>query len=95
MNDATELVKLIKRAAVEAVEAQKPLSVCFGRVLSADPIKVSVDQKMVLGKNQLINTDRLAAVNTDDELVMLRAEGGQRFVVLDRICCDRQKGGVV
>lgn len=95
MNDAAELVRLIKRAAVEAVEAQKPMSLCFGRVISRSPIKISVEQKMVLGKNQLIYTDRLDSASIGDEVVLLRADGGQRFVVIDRICGEGQNGGTV
>jgi len=52
--DAAELVKSIKRAAVEAVEAGKPVEVCFGTVESVSPIKIKVEQKMTLGAAQLV-----------------------------------------
>lgn len=54
MPDAVELVKIIKKAAVEAMEASKPVNVCFGIVESANPLKIRVEQKMVLGKSQLV-----------------------------------------
>lgn len=54
MPDAIKLVKFIKRIALEAVEAAKPVQICFGTVKSAKPLKIYVDQKMTLGKNQLI-----------------------------------------
>lgn len=54
MPDAVELVKTIKRAAIEAVESEKPVEVCFGVVTSASPLKILVEQKMTLGSAQLV-----------------------------------------
>lgn len=54
MPDANELVKALKKAAVEAVDASKPVNVFFGVVVSASPLKINVEQKMVLGEAQLI-----------------------------------------
>ena len=52
--DAVELMKLIKKAAIQAVEASKPVQICFGLVKSTKPLKIYVDQKMTLGEKQLI-----------------------------------------
>ncbi len=52
--DANELLRLIKRSALEAVEAGKPVNVCYGKVMSLNPLKVSVDQKLILGAAQLV-----------------------------------------
>jgi len=52
--DAVEFVKTMKKAAVEAVEATKPVYVYFGEVISASPLKINVEQKMILGEAQLI-----------------------------------------
>ena len=54
MPDAVEFVKTMKKAAVEAVEATKPVYIYFGEVLSASPLKINVEQKMILGEAQLI-----------------------------------------
>lgn len=54
MLDANELVALLKKAALDAVEASKPVNVYFGEVLSASPLKINVEQKMILGEKQLI-----------------------------------------
>lgn len=54
MPDANELVALLKKAALDAVEASKPVNVYFGEVLSASPLKINVEQKMILGEKQLI-----------------------------------------
>lgn len=54
MPDANGLVDTLKRAAVEAVKAGKPVNVYFGEVVSASPLKINVEQKMILGEKQLV-----------------------------------------
>lgn len=127
--DANELVNTLKRAAVEAVEAGKPVNVYFGEVVSASPLKINVEQKMILGEKQLIlsrnvtdfktkitagniknyyytgdvnsgtapvSPSHVHAVGTieitvhnglavGDEVILIRQQEGQRFIVVDRI----------
>lgn len=123
-------MRLIKKAAVEAVEAEKPAAVCFGKVTGTAPLRIFVDQRFVLGEKQLILTkavtdhavDALVGFYTEEseeadsleahrhsckgrkkivlpnglregeEVILLRAEGGQRFIVLDRVCDYDVKG---
>lgn len=124
--DASGLVEAIKKAAVEAVEAGKPVNVCFGKVVSEMPLKINVEQKMELGEQQLIlarnvteyattisvnwetensggDTGETAdgqhrhhimgqkqaiihnALKTGDEVIIIRQQEGQKFIVVDRI----------
>ncbi len=55
--DSNTIIKLIKRAALDAVMAQKPMAFCLGEVVSANPLKISVDQKMTLTAAQLLLTN--------------------------------------
>lgn len=52
--DATELTKVIKKAALKAQESTKPVNVCFGTVESTNPLTINVEQKMTLGEKQLV-----------------------------------------
>lgn len=54
MADVVELVKAMKRAALEAIEASKPVNVYFGQVIADAPLQINVEQKMILGNSQLI-----------------------------------------
>lgn len=54
MFNADDLVKLIKKSALEAVNASKPSNVVFGKVISESPLKIKVDQKLVLTSAQLV-----------------------------------------
>lgn len=69
MADANGLVEALKRAAIEAMESKKPVNVCFGKVVSAMPLKINVEQRMDLGEGQLILcrsvTDFAATVTVD------------------------------
>ncbi len=65
MPDAVELMKTIKQAAVEAVDAQKPAEVCFGKVTSVSPLKIVVEQKMILGEAQLILSRNVTDFKTE------------------------------
>lgn len=126
MADAVELLKTIKKAAIEAVQASKPAEICFGKVTSASPLKILVDQKMTLGKGQLVLTRNVTDFQTEvtvdwltenksggsgydafaihnhpikgrkkitvhnglgvgDEVILFRQQGGQKYVVVDRI----------
>lgn len=128
--DANELVETLKRAAVEAMQATKPVNVYFGEVVSAAPLKINVEQKMMLGEKQLILSRNVTNFKTSiiggniknyyytgsttdsgtapvspshvhavgkieitvhnglvvgDEVILIRQQEGQKFIVLDRI----------
>lgn len=130
--DTNALVAAVKQAAVEAVKADKPTAICFGKVLSASPLSIQVDQKLTLSAAQLILTSLVSdfsvpmtmSFNTEnyyftgakppeggtapvspshkhavsgkktvtvhlglsvgESVILLRADGGQKYIVLDR-----------
>lgn len=127
--DMVELMKTIKKAAVDAVNASKPVEICFGKVTSVSPLKILVEQKMTLGKEQLVLTRNVTDYKTyitggnvqdyyytgsnlsgsapvspshvhaigkvqitvhnglvvGDEVILLRQQGGQKYIVVDKI----------
>lgn len=124
--DSNTIIKLIKRAAIDAVMAQKPMAMCLGEVVSASPLKISVDQKMTLTSAQLMLTNAVRdhivymtvdhttenasggsgdnsfashshtykgkkkfivhyGLNAGEKVILLRCDGGQKFIVLDRV----------
>lgn len=68
MLDAAQLITAMKRAALEAVEASKPVNIYFGEVVSAAPLKINVEQKMLLGDKQLILTRQVTDYSMDVEV---------------------------
>lgn len=85
--DYSALVKAIKKAGTEAVNASGPVTICFGKVMSVAPLKVLVDQKMTLGAAQLVLTRNVTdnSLVNGDEVVLLRQQGGQKYVIIDRV----------
>lgn len=121
-----EFLRIIKKAAVDAVKAEKLTEVCFGTVTAVSPMKISVEQKMTLGEAQLLLCRNVTDFEVDisvewesenesggsgenafaehshsikgkkkitvhnglavgDEVILLRQQGGQKFVVWDRL----------
>lgn len=66
MPKPTNAVELVKKAAVEAVDASKPVHILFGTVISASPLKIQVDQKAIYTEKMLV----LARNVTDYEVDM-------------------------
>ena len=128
MADANGLVEAMKRAARDERESSKPVNVYFGEVVSKSPLKINVEQKMVLGEAQLVLarnvTDYMTTVTVQwdteigvlspdgkttappphlhdivgqknflmhnalevgDEVILIRQQEGQKFIVIDRI----------
>lgn len=100
LHDTNDLLELIKKIAVKTVEAGKPADFCFGKVTSTSPLKISIEQKITLDVAQLILTRNVTnfetklngsevtvenALKLNEEVVLLRQKGGQKFLVLDRV----------
>lgn len=57
MRDSKDLVRIVQKISGNASEAGKPANVFFGTVVSPEPeLKIKVEQKITLNKNQLILT---------------------------------------
>lgn len=48
------LLDLIKKAALDAVKAQKPVSVFYGTVISISPLKIQLSTNLILTKEFLV-----------------------------------------
>ena len=119
-----------EKVAKEVYEASKPTQVCYGEVTSDSPLKIQVDQKLVLEEEQLVlcrsvtdyecdvefslKTEKLQhnhtgvhgptqpvtlqykvknkkkmkvynALKKGDAVLLIREQGGQKYIVIDRI----------
>lgn len=83
---SNQLLQAIKLAAVEAVEASKPCAVVYGKVKSKVPLTINIDQKITLTSAFLVVTNSAKDnLNVGDTVAMLRIQGGQQFLVLDKV----------
>lgn len=53
------MVNIIKQTSIDAVELNKPLNVYYGKVISTNPLKISLNQKITLEKEQVILTKQV------------------------------------
>ena len=95
LHDTTDLMVLIKKIAANAIEAGKPTDYFFGKVLSKSPLKISVEQKIILDSAQLILTRNVTEFETEITIegkrhkikVHNELDNGEEVILL------RQKGG--
>ena len=128
MADFAPLLQVMKQSAKETGDAVKPVQVCFGKVVSESPLKIQLDQKITLGKAQLVLTRSVTdyeveltasewttkevsggsgdasfaahkhgfdnakkkttihnALKTGEQVLLLRQQGGQKYIVVDRV----------
>ena len=64
MLNSIDLLNVIKKAAVDAVNASQPSDFYFGKVTSAKPLKILVEQKMTLSTAQLVLTRNVTDFKT-------------------------------
>ena len=58
-------VDLVKRAAVEAIRAMKPVEFRFGTVIAVSPLQIRIDQKAPLQEEQLMLTRNVTDYEMD------------------------------
>ncbi len=56
MHDYSDFVKIIKAAAVDAVNSSKPMIITYGTVTNANPLEIYIEPKLTLSENQLVLT---------------------------------------
>lgn len=71
MSDYGDLLGVIKRSALEAMEASQPVRIYYGSVIGTEPLRILVDQRLILGAAQVVLTrnvtDYEVRVTKDDE----------------------------
>ena len=60
-----DLIESMKKAALQALDASKPVNVAFGTVVNENPLMISVEQKMTLGRSQLILSRNVTEYSID------------------------------
>lgn len=84
---ASNLVQLLKQISKEERETSKPCDVVIGTIKSVEPLNVAISQKMYLSEDFLIQTSYFAQldVKKGDEVVLIRKQGGQQFLLIDKV----------
>ena len=123
------LIELLRQISTEAVASGKPTSVIYGKVISKHPLKIQVNNKLILDESFLVLTKNVLdhkvkftmdfrgeepgkitingeqnvldkmeykkgyaiiknGLNIGDTAIMVQQQGGQKFVVVDKMNND-------
>ena len=74
MFDMNDFLKLMKKTAVEAVDASKPANIVFGKVINEKPLKIKVDQKLILTEKQLVLSRNVTDHDIDIDIYVSPAD---------------------
>lgn len=70
------LSQVIKKMALDAVEANKPMELVLGSIISINPIKISLSQLLIISENFILNPEGLAGqeltISLDEQTIMLK-----------------------
>ncbi|HAY3897734.1 TPA: DUF2577 family protein [Escherichia coli] len=83
------MITAIKEIVSNYINYANLSDVVFGTVLEVEPIKIKLDTNtnLQLGEPFIIVTDRFKKepLKAKDRVVLIKATGGQKFVVLDKL----------
>ena len=89
---STKLAKLIKEAAIDAIEQSSPVGVSYGTVTKVNPLVINVDQRMNISSRMILLTsnviDKEIDVEIEDETEetnshMHKYKGQKKYKVLE------------
>lgn len=94
------MLDIIKKASLGAVGSTNPVAFSYGTVIEATPLQIQVDQRFILSGNALVLPESVmeSKIELDgrevilrrglaigDRVLMVRMQGGQSYIVLDRL----------
>ena len=81
-----DMFNAMKQIAENVFTAMRPADWCYGKVISLSPFQVQIDQKLPLKKEFLAVRTGVSASSfkVGDKLILLRKQGGQEFLILDK-----------
>ncbi|GIP35511.1 DUF2577 domain-containing protein [Paenibacillus sp. J2TS4] len=94
------MLDIIKKAGMGAVQAGNPVAVTYATVSQVHPLELYVDQKSTLTEDFLIVPEHMKeykvtvgdqevvirkGLERGDKLILIRAQGGQSFVIVGRV----------
>jgi hypothetical protein len=95
LHDFSDLLNLIKKASIDAVNASKPTKVVYGTVKSSSPLKINVEQKLNLTDAQLVLTK-----NVTDHVITITIDGIEKQITMhnalkvgDEVVMIQNQGG--
>ncbi len=88
MSTTQRFIGALKQINKGVIENSQDVAFYYGKVIEIAPLEIQVDQRFVLDKDFLVLTSTVAgdsAMEVGDKVILLREQGGQRYIVLDKV----------
>ena len=84
------MLDIIKKASLGAVTNANPVIIMFGNITSTAPLEINIEQRLTLPEELLIIPESMSTRTWElgDHVLLLRMQGGQRFILWDRVVKD-------
>lgn len=84
---ANNINQSIKKIAMDAYRAGKPCDIIMGIVVEAKPLRIKISDKAILDDDFLMITQTVseAGLEKGDKVALIRAGGGQKYLVIDKV----------
>jgi hypothetical protein len=82
------MIEVIKKAALDAVKASSPTAIVYGTVVSINPLKINIEQKLTLDSDHLLLTDNVRDYST--EIKLDNGGASQNYTVQNSLKKDEQ-----
>ncbi|WP_113673231.1 DUF2577 domain-containing protein [Vallitalea guaymasensis] len=88
MSNTQKFIGALKQINQGVKDNSQDVTFYYGQVIEIHPLKIQVDQRFILDEDFLVLTSTVAVNNSlhiGDKVVLLRAQGGQQYIVLDKV----------
>ena len=83
----SNLLQIIKKICKEERQSSMPCDYILGTVTKADPLKIKISAKITLDEDffDLTATAKKVKLAKGDQVAILQAQGGQKFLIIDKV----------
>lgn len=88
MSNTQKFIGALKQINQGVKDNSQDVTFYYGQVIEIHPLQIQVDQRFILDEDFLVLTSTVAvknSLNNGDKVVLLRAQGGQQYIVLDKV----------
>ena len=81
-----DFINTIKQVAIEAVKSTRPQETLFATITSLNPLEMKVENGQIVDEDYLVPTQAAKnGLEQGEKVAVLRIQGGQRFLILDKV----------
>ncbi|MCT4686351.1 DUF2577 domain-containing protein [Vallitalea sp.] len=88
MSNTQKFIGALKQINQGVKDNSQDVAFYYGQVIETYPLQIQVDQRFILDEDFLVLTSTVAVNNSlqiGDKIILLRAQGGQQYIVLDKV----------